>query len=181
MNKKKMSKKRLGVWKAWLVALSFCCGVGGVEVPPALGTETTTSVPEVVHSLDDKAHAFEKNGQYEAAISVWDDLIHRFGALQNPTIQQRVAVALYNKAVALYTLNHHEASISVCGDIIHRFATSKNPMLRQAVASALNNENTILSQISGSVQNVAGSTGNGQLVNSQTQNLPRYEGSVGTW
>ena len=74
-----MSKKRLGVWKAWLVALSFCCGVGGVEVPPALGTETTTSVPEVVHSLDDKAHAFEKNGQYEAAISVYDDLLHRFG------------------------------------------------------------------------------------------------------
>ena len=62
MNKKKMSKKRLGVWKAWLVALSFCCGVGGVEVPPALGTETTTSVPEVVHSLFDKAHAFEKMG-----------------------------------------------------------------------------------------------------------------------
>ena len=134
MNKKKMSKKHLGVWKAWLVVFSFC----GVGVPPALGTETTTSVPEVVHSLDDKAHAFEKNGQYEAAISV-------------------------------------------CGDIIHRFATSKNPMLRQAVASALSNENTILSQISGSVQNVAGSTGNGQLVNSQTQNLPRYEGSVGTW
>ena len=138
MNKKKMSKKRLGVWKAWLVALSFCCGVGGVEVPPALGTETTTSVPEVVHSLCDKAHAFEKQGQYEAAISVWDDLIHRFGGSQNLAIQR-------------------------------------------AVASALNNENIILSQISGSVQNVAGSTGNGQLVNSQTQNLPRYGGSVGTW
>ena len=133
-----MSKKHLGVWKAWLVALSFCCGVGGVEVPPALGAETTTSVSRVVHSLYDKAHAFAKQGPYEAAISVWDDLIHRF-------------------------------------------ATSKNPMLRQAVASALNNENTILSQISGSVQSVAGSPQNGQLVNSQTQNLPRYEGSVGTW
>ncbi|MBQ5773986.1 MAG: hypothetical protein IIW09_04035 [Acetobacter sp.] len=51
----------------------------GVEVPPALGTETTTSVLEVVHSLYDKAHAFEKNGQHEAAISVYDDLLHRFG------------------------------------------------------------------------------------------------------
>ena len=101
MNKKKMSKKHLGVWKAWLVALSFCCGVGGVEVPPDLGTETTTSVPEVVHSLYDKAHAFEKNGQHEAAISVYDDLLHRFGGSQNLAIQRAVASALNNENIIL--------------------------------------------------------------------------------
>ena len=67
----------------------------------------------------------EKNGQYEAAISVWDDLIHRFGALQNPTIQQRVAVALFDKGDDLDTLNHHEAAISVYDDLLHRFGGSK--------------------------------------------------------
>ena len=96
-----------------------------MEVPPALGTETTTSVPEVVHSLYDKAHAFEKQGQYEAAISVWDDLIHRFGASQNPTIQRSVAVALFDKGDDLDTLNHYEAAISVYDDLLHRFGGSK--------------------------------------------------------
>ncbi|WP_429197018.1 tetratricopeptide repeat protein, partial [Aeromonas veronii] len=60
----------------------------------------------------------------EDAITVYDELIQRFGTSDVAEIQEQVAKALLNKGVTLGQLDRSEDAITVYDELIQRFGTS---------------------------------------------------------
>jgi tetratricopeptide (TPR) repeat protein len=85
-----------------------------------------------------KAIALGKLERYEEAISLYDEVVKRFGESDRPELQEKVAGALYNKAIALGKLERYEEAISLYDEVVKRFGESDRPELQEKVAGALN-------------------------------------------
>jgi tetratricopeptide (TPR) repeat protein len=91
-----------------------------------------------------KGIILSKQEQYEEAIAVYNNLIHRFGSSSESFFQEQVAQALIKKGVALAKLRRDEETIAVYDNIIYRFGDSNELSLRKVVAVILLNKALVL-------------------------------------
>ncbi|MEO5338105.1 MAG: hypothetical protein H7841_14610 [Magnetospirillum sp. WYHS-4] len=98
----------------------------------------------VRRALFNQAWAHGKNGTYKAAISVYKDLIDRFGDASEPALHEWVAKALVNMGVAVGKTEGPQAAIDVYRRAIDRFGSATEPALREQVARARNNKGSQL-------------------------------------
>jgi tetratricopeptide (TPR) repeat protein len=94
-------------------------------------------------SLLEKGATLGDLNQFEAAITIFDDLISRFGITTNIRIRENVALALSYKAGSLYMLGRREEAIAIYDDLLGR-----NFPFPFIVASAIFFKGNILSAIS---------------------------------
>ena len=104
--------------------------------------ESSARAPESVTALAlwRKAIAHGNLGEYEAAITIYDQLVAFIGDSDVPEIQAQVAIALFNKAVTQGRLGDSQAEISTYGEVVGRFGDSELPELQAQVAKALVNK-----------------------------------------
>ena len=82
----------------------------------------------------------------EEAVSVFDDVIRRFGNSQEPALWEPVCAALADKASALGGLHRPADSLVVSDELLNRFGTGEVPSLRKHVAKALVNRGAALAE-----------------------------------
>ena len=88
-----------------------------------------------------------KQADLEQEITVYDELIQRFGTSNVPALQEQVAKALVNKGVTLGQLDRLEDEITVYDELIQRFGTGDVPAVQEQVAAALVNKGITLGQL----------------------------------
>lgn len=81
--------------------------------------------------------ALESPESMDMAISIWDDLVRRFGNDSDPDVQVEVAGALIKKASVEMTMRRGEAAVAVCDEIVRRCRASDRLGLRRGMAMAL--------------------------------------------
>uniref|UniRef100_UPI003D1B9070 tetratricopeptide repeat protein n=1 Tax=Aeromonas veronii TaxID=654 RepID=UPI003D1B9070 len=88
---------------------------------------------QVAKALRNKGVTLGQLGRSEDEITVYDELIQRFGNSDTPALQEQVANGLRNKGVTLSQLGRSEDAITVYDELIQRFGTSDAPALRELV------------------------------------------------
>ena len=83
----------------------------------------------------------------EEALAIYDDVIRRYGASNEPALQEMVATALLNKGAALGDKNHPNDALSAFDEVVRRFGTSEEPALLGTVALALSNKGYSVAEI----------------------------------
>ena len=101
----------------------------------------------VAEALFDSALALGRLGRSEDAITVYDEVVARFGQAPEPVLRELVAKALYNKAWTLGQLGRSEDAITVCGEVVARFGEATELGLRESVARALVNKGATLGEL----------------------------------
>ena len=86
-------------------------------------------------------------GQAEAAVSIWDDLICQIGDTEAPTLRELVCAALVERAGALGTLNRPADALAVSDQLLDRVGDRDEPRLRKHVARALINRGVALARL----------------------------------
>jgi tetratricopeptide (TPR) repeat protein len=108
----------------------------------------------VVSALIDKGHiiAYGESSQredpcdYEGAIRVYDEIVHRFGEDDTLGVRELVAQALNSKGWILKTQSKFEEEFVVYDEIVRRFGKDETPGIRKLVALALRRKGEILEQ-----------------------------------
>ncbi len=83
----------------------------------------------------------------EEAVSVFDDVIRRFGDSREPALQEPVCAALADKASALGGLHRPADALVVSDELLSRFGASGMPSLRKHLAKALVNKGAALADL----------------------------------
>ncbi|MDO9294367.1 tetratricopeptide repeat protein [Bradyrhizobium sp.] len=79
-------------------------------------------------------------GRSEEAIAVYDEVVSRFGAAEEPVLREGVARALVEKGSKLGALGRSEEAIAVNDEVVSRFGDAEQPALREQVGRALFNK-----------------------------------------
>ncbi|MCY4648203.1 MAG: AAA family ATPase [Gammaproteobacteria bacterium] len=110
----------------------------------AIGRFANSPLPKlrlcVAMSLRNKGSTLaglESSESMHSAITIWDDLIERFGGDGDSDIQLQVASALTKKAGAQMKMGGDQAAVATCDEAVRRYRTSDRPDLRREVATAL--------------------------------------------
>ena len=105
----------------------------------ASGREKSSDTPEPVMALAlwRKAVAHGNLGEYEAAISIYDQLVAFIGDSDVPELQVQVATALLFKGIRQGQLGDAQAEMSTYEEVAVRFGDSDVPELQVQVATAL--------------------------------------------
>ncbi len=112
-----------------------------------------SATPEKTHAeteareIQIRADQFYERREFQQAIDTLDRLVACFATSEAPTMQERVARALFNKGVALRQLGRYEEAIAIYDESIARFGASEAPTLQEHVARALNNKGVALGQL----------------------------------
>ena len=92
--------------------------------------------------------ALNVHNRAEDTVAACDEVIHRFGESETPTVLEWVAKALVNKGGTLLgKLNRPQDAVTVCHEVIRRFGESETPALLQSIASALVNKGAALGRL----------------------------------
>src|SRR5262249_12129522 len=59
--------------------------------------------------------------RYDSALAAYDEMIRRFGNVDDPALREQLAKALLNKALTLGILNRNEEEIAAYDEVIRRF------------------------------------------------------------
>ena len=97
----------------------------------------TAPASVLARMLNAKGYAHEKLGDFDAAFSAWEDVVERFGAINEPDLQSQVAFALANKGVALAQLGKIEPALAVFDEIVDRFGTNDALEVQMPLSMAL--------------------------------------------
>ena len=95
---------------------------------------------QIAKALVNKGITLGKLNRNEEAISVYEEVIKRFGESTETALQKQVANALFNKGARFGKLNRDEDVISAYEEVVKRFGDSKENAVQEQVASALFNK-----------------------------------------
>ncbi len=101
-------------------------------------------IQTVAWSLFNKGVILNSLNRWDEAITVYDNVVERFGNRTEPALQGQVANALINKGAVLSRLNRSEAAITVYDNVVERFGNRTEPALVEPVAKALVNKGVVL-------------------------------------
>jgi len=85
--------------------------------------------------------------KFSEAIAAYDEVVGRFGKVDEPALREWVAKALVNKGFALGKDGKPEEAIAVYDEVVERFGEVDEPALREMVAWALNNKGSVMDEI----------------------------------
>jgi tetratricopeptide (TPR) repeat protein len=88
-------------------------------------------------------------------ISVYDDVLARFGSATELPLREQVAIALVNKGIALGALDRSTEAIAAYDDVLARFGNATELPLREQVARALVNKGIALGALDRSTEAIA--------------------------
>ncbi|MGH8614479.1 MAG: tetratricopeptide repeat protein [Gammaproteobacteria bacterium] len=91
----------------------------------------------------------------EEAVTVYDEVVQRFGEATEPAVREQVAKALVNKGFRLGALNWSEEEVAVYDEVVQRFGEATEPAVRERVARALFNKGFRLGGLNRSEEEVA--------------------------
>ena len=98
---------------------------------------------QVAWVLSKKGSAHEERGEFEAAITAYDEVISRFSTNDVPYLQVPVAWALSKKGSAHEERGEFEAAITAYDEVISRFSISDESDLQVWIAWALSDKGSI--------------------------------------
>jgi tetratricopeptide (TPR) repeat protein len=83
-----------------------------------------------------KGNELTRIGLTSEALTVYDDIVARYGARTESALRESVAIALVNKA-AFVAQRRRALAIPICDEILARFGDATEPLVREQVANAL--------------------------------------------
>ena len=96
----------------------------------------------------DKAVALKDQNRPEEALSVFDEVVHRFAESEMPMVSRLVAIALVRSGLTLNELDRPKDALVAYDEVVRRFGDSKTPDFLKFVAMALINKGVILDMLS---------------------------------
>lgn len=116
-------------------------------------SRSTTSTPirprirRFSDALITKAFTLLEDGRPAEALSVYDDLVCRFGADTDHSVLRSVRRARINATKALNKLQRFEETLARCGEIVERYGTDPDPAVLVDVLSARLNRMQALAEL----------------------------------
>ena len=101
----------------------------------------------VAGALFEKGIVLDRLNRPEEAISVYDEVVERFGGSEELELLGKVAGALVSKGTTLGRANKHENAIVVFDEVVERFGGGEEPGLLVQVARALVNKGNSLREL----------------------------------
>jgi tetratricopeptide (TPR) repeat protein len=103
--------------------------------------------PQVAGALITKAFTLIESGRLAEALSVYDDLVRRFGADTDPSVVRSVRWARINATGTLNKLQRFEETLARCGEIVERYGSDPDPAVVVDVLSARLNRMEALAEL----------------------------------
>ena len=122
-----------------LEAYETASRIGLAIAAPAAGVRTTVAMASLYRGI-----TLRNLGNWEDAITVYDQLIDRFGDDEEGDVRTQVATALRNKGFALGALDRNEDAITVYDELIGRFGDDEGAAVRTQVVGASRNKGVAL-------------------------------------
>ena len=98
-------------------------------------------------ALFNKGIGLSRQGEHEAEIEVYDELVERYGESDIPEVQEAVAKVMVNKGVELSRQGEHEAEVKVYEALVDRYGESDVREVQEQVAKGLfNKARTLIDQ-----------------------------------
>ena len=104
---------------------------------PRSGVLSGSSGTLVAWALNRKGDAYLEMGDWDRAMAAFTEVVERFGASRETTLEREVAEALNGKTLSLLNLGKPRSALSVCEEVVDRFGGSGDSTLRQRVAVTL--------------------------------------------
>ena len=120
---------------------------GGAGGPDTLRPEDEPDQAALAGKLSDQAWQCYMKGDLGGALSIWDDIIIRFGHASEPATQKHAARALVNKGYTFEQLGDPNAAIATYDSVVARFGENAGPEIQEPVARALVNKGVALRQM----------------------------------
>ena len=98
-------------------------------------------------TLYKQAFALTDRGHVPEALTVWDELVRRFGDSDSQPELEYVAIALINKGIALGTMNRANDALAAWQEVVNRFECSDGEILQSTVARALVSSGAMLGSL----------------------------------
>ena len=111
-----------------------------LELATAIQQPAPHTLINIARALTYKAFVLGQLSRSEDAITVYDDVVNRYGAATEPALHEYVALSLFSKGFTLGQLNRSEKEITAYDEMVHRYGTATEPALRAYVARALFNK-----------------------------------------
>lgn len=108
----------------------------------ALGITAEEGGERAAHALLAKAYALWQCNDRDAALTVYDEVVQRFGA--DPALAPHVAEALYDRGCRLLECEAEDAALAAFEEVGRRFATATVPEVTTIVAGAMHSQGEIL-------------------------------------
>jgi tetratricopeptide (TPR) repeat protein len=103
--------------------------------------------PQVAAALITKAFTLNERGRYAEALSVYDELAHRFGADVDPSVARFIRWARINATAMLNKLRRFEETLPRCAEIVERYGGDPDPAVVADVLSARLNRMEALTEL----------------------------------
>ena len=109
-------------------------------------SEDTNEQAELLAAKEifDEAVALKNQNRPEEALSVFDEVVRRFGDSEMPMVSQLVALAFCERGLTLNYLDRPEDELTAYDEVVRRFGDSKTPDLLGLVAMALRGKGCVL-------------------------------------
>ncbi len=104
------------------------------------GANEPKAQSEMARAFVIKGIALRNLDRGEEAITVYDEVIRRFGDAEELPLREQVARALVNKGFAVRRLGRSKEAITVYDEVISRYGNAEELPLRERVARALVNK-----------------------------------------
>lgn len=103
--------------------------------------------PQVAGALITKAFTLIQGGHLADGLSVYDDLVRRFGADTDPSVVRLVRTARINATAVLNKLHRFAETLTRCREIVERYGSDPDPAVVADVLSARLNEMEALGEL----------------------------------
>jgi tetratricopeptide (TPR) repeat protein len=113
-------------------------GIVGSLVTSLLGADSPEAL-ELAAQVNNAGVLLRLLGSYQEAAAALRGLIERYGASEQPALQEQVARAMFNLGVALGEEGQPEQAMATYREVIDRYGASPQPALQKPVASAMVN------------------------------------------
>ncbi|MDE2623736.1 MAG: tetratricopeptide repeat protein, partial [Betaproteobacteria bacterium] len=110
---------------------------------------------EIASGLFNSGFALEQMERNEEAVTIYEEVVQRFGSESEVALRELVAKALVNKGFTLAKLDRDEEAIAVYDEVVRRFGEATEAALREKVVMALVNKGFVLGKLDRSEEEIA--------------------------
>ena len=110
-------------------------------------TEVPARLEPLAAALVNRSTELFGRKKVEAALLVCEDVVHRFGAIEDTRLVASVSKALVNKGAILAELDRPDEALEAWDDVAGRFSGIDEPSLRETTAISLVNKSVVLARL----------------------------------
>ncbi len=96
----------------------------------------TTAWSPAAKALVNKGVRLGQLGRGDEEITIYDDVVARFGTATEPPLREQVAKALVYKGITFGQLGRGEDAIKIYDDVVARFSSAEEPTIKELVDRA---------------------------------------------